>query len=145
MKIKVFLGGTCEGYDWRKELISLLDTSKVDFFNPIVDDWNEEAQKKELEERKNTDFCLYTITPDMKGCYSIAEAIDDSNKRPDKTIFLVIDSIKDYEKKEEIKFGPKMKKSLDAVEAMVTRNGGHVFDSIEEVAFFLNFKDDVIV
>lgn len=145
MKTKVFLGGTCEGYDWRKELISLLDSDKVDAFNPIVDDWNEEAQRKELEERETTDFCLYTITPDMKGCYSIAEVVDDSNKRPEKTLFLVISNVKDYEKKESVEFGPKMMKSLEAVKAMVVRNGGRVFDSIEEVAFFLNFKDDGIM
>lgn len=138
MRIKVFLGGTCEGYDWRKELIGLLDDEKVDAFNPIVDDWNDEAQKKELEEREISDFCLYTITPDMKGCYSIAEVVDDSNKRPEKTIFLVIDEVTDYSKRETVKFGSKMKKSLDAVKNMVSRNKGYVFNSIEEVAMFLN-------
>ena len=141
MRIKVFLGGTCEGFDWRKELIEMLDSERVDAFNPVVDDWNEEAQKKELEEREISDFVLYTITPDLKGCYSIAEVVDDSNKRPDKTVFLVLEEINDYERKEAVKFGPKMLNSLHAVKDMITRNGGHVFDSIQEVAMFLNYFD----
>ena len=32
---KVFLGGTCNGSDWRKKLIPKL---KIDYFNPVVED-----------------------------------------------------------------------------------------------------------
>ena len=68
--MKVFLGGTCNESAWREELIPML---KIDYFNPVVDDWNEEAYKNELRERKICDLCLYTITPEMAGVYSIAE------------------------------------------------------------------------
>ena len=37
---KVFLGGTCNGSKWRNELIPSLN---VDYFDPVVEDWNEEA------------------------------------------------------------------------------------------------------
>ena len=37
--IKVFLGGTCEGYDWRKVLEERFDYVKfLELFNPIVED-----------------------------------------------------------------------------------------------------------
>ena len=89
-KNKVFLGGTCNESTWRNDLIKLL---KIDYFNPVVDDWNEEAYQEELRQREICDFCLYVITPKMTGVYSIAEVVDDSNKRPEKTIFcyLIID------------------------------------------------------
>lgn len=40
--MKVFLGGTCAGYDWRSKLIPLL---KCDYFNPVVKNWTEERRK----------------------------------------------------------------------------------------------------
>lgn len=85
---RVFLGGTCNGFKWRNYLMPKL---KIDYFNPVVDEWNEEAQKREIEERENDDYILYTLTPLMKGVYSVAEAIDDSNKRPDKTVICVLE------------------------------------------------------
>lgn len=81
---KVFLGGTCAETAWREKLISML---KIKYFNPVVPNWTEECMKREREERVKDDFCLYVITPSMQGVYSIAEVIDDSNKRPKKTIF----------------------------------------------------------
>jgi len=35
---RVFLGGTCNNSKWRDVLIPRL---KIDYFNPVVDDWNE--------------------------------------------------------------------------------------------------------
>ena len=99
---KVFLGGTCNDSTWRDDLIPKL---KIDYFNllpkkplplgrgqftPVVDDWNKEAQQEEIKERKNSDYVLYVITPKMSGVYSIAEVVDDSNKRPEKTLFCVL-------------------------------------------------------
>ena len=43
-----------------------------------------------MYEREHCDFCLYVITPLMTGVYSIAEVTDDSNKRPEKTLFCVL-------------------------------------------------------
>ena len=87
-KTKVFLGGTCNNSTWRDKLISLL---KIDYFNPVVDDWTPECQDEEIRQRELCDYCLYTITPKMTGVYSIAEVVDDSNKRPEKTILCVLD------------------------------------------------------
>ena len=124
--MKVFLGGTCEGRDWRSELIPNLE---CDYFNPVVEDWTEECYKKELEERKDSDFVLYVITPDIKGVYSIAEVVDDSNKQPTYTLFCILDIDK---------FDPKMRQSLEAVKKMIIKNGSTVFDDLETCADFLN-------
>jgi hypothetical protein len=129
----VFLGGTCNNSTWRERLIKDL---KVPYFNPVVDDWNEEAQKKELEERETAKFVLYVITPLMKGVYSIAEVIDDSNKRPKTTLFCVLeeDDDKNFDKSE--------MKSLNQVKEMVKKNGGRVFDSLKDISEFLNNQEE---
>lgn len=87
MNNHIFLGGTYNS-TWRDKLISML---KCSYFNPIVPDWNKEAYQEELRQREFCDYCLYVITPNMTGMYSIAEAVDDSNKRPEKTIFCVLE------------------------------------------------------
>lgn len=110
----VFLGGTCNDSTWRERLIKKL---KVPFFNPVVKDWDEEAQKREIEQRKTAAFVLYVITPLMKGVYSIAEVVDDSNKRPDKTLFCIL------EKDDGKEFGKDELKSLNQVKKMVENNG----------------------
>ena len=124
-KPKVFLGGTCVKSTWRDELIPMLE---IDYFNPVVSEWNEEAQKQEVKERKECNFVLYVITSEMEGVYSIAEVIDDSNKRPNTTILCVL-----YKG-----FDDKQKKSLQAVEKMVEENKGMVFKTLKEVADYLN-------
>lgn len=128
---KVFLGGTCGDTNWRERLIEMLS---IDYFNPVVDDWNEEAYQNELREREICDYCLYVITPAMKGIYSIAEVVDDSNKRPEKTIYCFL------EEENGKKFEEGIKRGLDRVGRMVERNGGNYFRSLQEVAFFLNIS-----
>ena len=129
---KVFLGGTCAESTWREELINKLT---IDYFNPVVEDWTEECMAEERKQRETCDYCLYTITPRMKGVYSIAEVIDDSNKRPLKTVFCLLD----YDISPNLfKFNEAQLKSLEQVGKMVERNGGRFFRSLEEVANFLN-------
>lgn len=136
-KTKVFLGGTCNNSTWRDKLIPLL---KIDYFNPVVDDWTPECQDEEIRQRELCDYCLYTITPKMTGVYSIAEVVDDSNKRPEKTILCVLDE------DNESSFSETQIKSLKQVKEMVKNNGANVFDSLEDIASFLNKtnKNDLI-
>lgn len=136
-KTKVFLGGTCNNSTWRDKLIPLL---KIDYFNPVVDDWTPECQDEEIRQRESCDYCLYTITPKMTGVYSIAEVVDDSNKRPEKTILCVLDE------DNESSFSETQIKSLKQVKEMVKNNGANVFDSLEDIASFLNKtnKNDLI-
>ncbi len=129
--MKVFLGGTTNKSDWREKLIPKL---KIDYFNPVVDEWNEKAQKEEIKQRKECDFVLYIITPKMEGVYSIAEVVDDSNKRPEKTIFCYL--LED-DKKE---FSKHQLKSLDMVGKMIEENGATFLKNLNEIAEFLNMN-----
>lgn len=126
---KVFLGGTCNGSKWRDILIPKL---KIDYFNPVVENWDEEAQKREIEERQNCDYCLYVITPKMTGVYSIAEVVEDSIKRPEKTLFFYLE----VDQKKE--FDQHQLKSLKQVAQMVKNNGAKVFENSKELINFLN-------
>lgn len=127
--MEVFLGGTCNNSTWRDELIPMLT---INYFNPVVDDWNEATQQLELEKRETCDYVLYVITPKMTGVYSIAEVVQDSNIRPKKTIFCYLTKDGDLE------FDKHQIKSLDMVKKMVYNNGANVFDTLEDVSIFLN-------
>lgn len=74
----------------------------------------------------------------MTGVYSIAEVIDDSNKRPEKTIFCLL--IRD----ESDLFDDGQRKSLIKVGEMVERNGGKFFTNLSDVADYLNGKPSFI-
>ena len=128
--MKVFLGGTCAGRKWRDELIPQLT---CDYYNPIVKNWSEEDRLREVRERETADMVLYTITSDLAGVYSIAEMIDDSNKRPNKTVICIL-----YDG-----FGPKMSHSLRAVANLAKENGARVYDNLEDVAKYLNLYQTV--
>lgn len=126
------MGGTCNESTWRADLIPNLE---IDYFNPVVDDWTPECMREEEKQRKECDYVLYVITPKMTGVYSIAEAVDDSNKQPEKTVFCVL------EKDEDKKFSEAQIKSFEQVENMLKENGAIVCDSLEDVAKYLNGKE----
>lgn len=130
--ISVFLGGTCNQSTWRDELLTMLDQDKVKAFNPVVDDWNEEAQINEDWHKANDDFCLYVLTPEMTGIYSIFEVADDSNKRPDRTIFCVLPE------RNGKTFSIGLQKNFLKIKKDLIRNGAKVCESLEEIAMFLN-------
>ena len=98
----------------------------------MVDDWTEDCYQEELRQREICDYCLYVITPKMTGVYSIAEVVDDSNKRPNRTIFCVLDT--DTYKR----FDEGQMRSLDRVGRMVENNGGKYFKTLKDVANYLN-------
>ena len=130
-KMKVFLGGTCNESNWRNLIIPQLE---VDFFNPVVNDWTLDCMEEEIRQRATCEIILYTITPKMTGTYSIAEVIDDSNKRPNKTIFVRL--------REDggLRFDDGQWKSLGAVAQMVERNGGAVFSDLKSAALDINAR-----
>jgi ADP-ribose pyrophosphatase YjhB (NUDIX family) len=128
---KVFLGGTCADTKWREKLIEKL---KIDYFNPVVADWTPECQAEEIRQRETCDFVLYVIAPQMEGVYSIAEVVDDANNRPEKTVFCVIDS----DTSSDASWTKAQRKSLKAVEDLVTRRGGTVCADLDAAAAYLN-------
>lgn len=129
--MKVFLGGTCNNSNWRELVIKNLE---IDYFDPVVDDWDEAAYEEELRERELCDYCLYVITPKMTGVYSIAELVDDSHKRPEKTIFF-------FTKNDGGKsFDEHQIKSLQKVGKMVEENGAKFFNNAVQLYKYLNGK-----
>ena len=126
---KVFLGGTCNESKWRDELIPML---KIDYFNPVVDDWNDEAMAEEERQKKECDFNLFVITPKMTGVYAIAEAVQFSMTRPRSTIFCVLDE------DDGLEFTKGQAMSLDAVHKLVIGNHAKAFDNLVCVAEHLN-------
>lgn len=130
---KVFLGGTCNESTWRELLICGLE---IDYFNPMVEDWTPECMEEERWQRKICDYVLYVITPRISGVYSIAEVVDDSNKRPEKTIFCFLPV--DYFHGKEDRFDIGQMKSLQAVADLVKANGGKVFKTLAGIRDYLN-------
>lgn len=126
---KVFLGGTCAGPDWREYVKSKL---KIPYFDPIVKNWNREAQEEESRQKLICKYNLYVITPYMKGCYSIAEMVDDSNKIPDDTIVCILTKYKDKE------FGLHEKKSFDMILRLLKLNGTKVFTNLDDTINYIN-------
>lgn len=120
---KIFLGGTCNNSTWRDELIPMLENIGVNYFNPVVDVWDENAQKEEIKQREICDIVLYTITKEIFGVYSIAEVVDDSNKRPEKTILCILYN----------GFDADQQRSLKSVARLVKNNGAIVVDSLNDI------------
>jgi hypothetical protein len=131
--MKIFLGGTCNNSTWREELIPLLN---IEYFNPVVKDWTPECQAEEIKQREECGYCLYVLTPKMTGYYSIAEVVDDSNKRPEKTVLCILPEDEDDDSVYE--WTSHQIKSFQAVAKLVAANGGYCTDNLEAVAKFVN-------
>lgn len=119
----VFLGGTTKGR-WREQIIPELQGNNIEYFNPIVDNWDKAAQEKENQIKEAPDTInLFVLTPQMAGFYSIAEVVDCSHKCPERTIFHFS------------KFGwtKELLKSLDAIKDLVVNNGVKFASSTEEI------------
>lgn len=125
----VFLGGTCNGSTWRSQIIPLLT---CDYFDPVVSEWNEAARARELDARAHADIVLYALTPLMEGCYSVAEAVDDSNKRPASTVMVLL-AAPDGGKE----FTSHQLRALRQTGELVKRNGAAYFESLEEAVDFI--------
>lgn len=128
----VFLGGTCNGSQWRDILMLALNTSLVSAYNPVVSDWTPECQAEEIRQRETSDYCLYVITPKMTGVYSIAEVVEDSLKRPEQTLFLILEADDAHI------FESAQLKSLRQVGKMVRANGARWFEHENDLLDFLN-------
>lgn len=126
--MKVFLGGTCNGSTWRDEMVRHLKSAGIDYFNPVVTNWDDKAREREFLARALCDLCIYTITPKMIGSYAVAEVVDDGHRRPQKTIMILLRKDGDSE------FTDDQWRSLHAVAQLV---GGY------GVKCFYDFKDAV--
>ena len=151
---KVFLGGVGSEFAWREQVIPKL---VIGYVNPLFHSKNAEVNEETRHQKivnaatsnvktpvnnslftsanpaSNTcDFLLYVITPLMKGFHLIPALVEDSNKKPEKTLLCVI-----FEENHTL-FTPHQKKSLEATGKMIERNGGRWLKSLDEVVNFLN-------
>ncbi len=140
-KRKVFLGGTVVGtnpsYGWRGKFIPKLNDN-VEYFNPVVKRWDNDSRKEENRQKKVCDYNLFVITPDIHGYFSIFEATDLSNKRPNKVIFCVIDETFENDNK----FNRAQSRSLNLIGKQIEYNGGKFFTNLDDVANYLNSECD---
>ena len=131
----VGLFGTCNDSTWREELISKLDP-EVSYFNPVVDDWNEEAQKNEDWHKLNDSFILITLTPLATGFYTIAEIMALAYTSPERLIFCYLDKDADKE------FNEAQKRSIIKICKDIEKLGvKHISDNLADVAEFINAYD----
>ena len=122
--LTLFLGGTTGKSKWRDEIIPLLDREQLLYFNPVVDDWNDAARKKEYQIKNSPNTVeLYVVTKEMEGVFSIAEAVDASNKKPNQIIFMI--------QREGIK-KPQLK-SLEATEELLKNNGAIIAKNLKDI------------
>jgi len=116
--MNVFLDGTENGSDWRQRLIPELESLHIGYFDPTVEVRSKRTYQEELEQKNQSEFHIYVITPKMDDFENISELIEDSNKYPSKTIFSFL------EKDCEVSFNDHQIKSLKRVGEMVEKNGG---------------------
>ena len=123
-KITVFLGGTCQDSTWRSVLIPLLGKN-IEYYNPqkAPGHWSEEDKQEEIQQRKDCDILLYTITK-ANSIVSIAEAIDDSHNRPERTIVCFI--MDDMSSDEVVQ--------ITAIGEILLENGAEVVNTLQSAA-----------
>jgi len=96
MKKLIFLGGTVGNNKWRKSFIEELRNGGIKenyIFDPVVDDWNEEAQNKEEVAKKIASHMVFYLgSPKQEGnplpSYSMVEATMSLYDKPKNTILI---------------------------------------------------------
>jgi hypothetical protein len=71
----VFLGGSCNPTTWRKKIaIPMLESAKVTYYNPQVDDWDPSLEETERRYKNNSRYILFVIDDQTRAIASIQEA-----------------------------------------------------------------------
>lgn len=75
LKRVVGLFGTCGDSRWREDFaIPVFGTLGIEYFNPVVKDWNEEAMRREAEHASVDAVILMVITGETTAVASMAES-----------------------------------------------------------------------
>lgn len=126
---KVFLGGTCNGSQWRRYAEENLI---MPYFNPVVEEWDDTAMEREEHEKNTSLYHLYVLTPLMEGCFSVAELINDCNTPGVFTYFSYLEEDKG------VAFSRHQLKAMKAIADMVQKIGGYYYPSLHETVQALN-------
>lgn len=104
------------------------------YFNPVVEDWTEECQEIEIDEKENKcNFHLYIITKEMKGVFSIAEAVDSTHQKNITCFFQVVPD----------GFDKSQLRSLKAVCSLIKSRGGLALISNDLTKFTKIIKNGI--
>lgn len=125
---KTFLGGTCGNSTWRARLIPMLN-SNVDFFNPQLAPgaWTPEDSIREDACKKVARYNVFGITGDASSTYSFFEIAEELYNHPERVIFVPLGDLSQISKN-----------STKVIMQKVCAKGGHVFETLEDLANFLN-------
>lgn len=74
MEKTVGLFGTCGNSSWRNLAIEYLEEDGVDYFNPVVENYDDAAQQNEVYHFKNDAVIMLVITEETSGIISMAES-----------------------------------------------------------------------
>jgi len=131
----VFMGGTCAGPKWRERLCGQVSQS-FRWFNPVVDEWSEEAKETELTVRAEADVMLYAITPYQEGCYSYLEMTEDAIRSEKPVVIAFLPSFEDKA------FSEQQWSSIVSAKRLLERNNATVLLSMEELIDWFNRYND---
>ena len=131
--VYLWLGGTCdERYDWRKEFLKKIDLP-ISYYDPYIRpgddmDWDEDARRAEEQAKAYAKVQLYSITSDMRGCFSIEEITEAVMRRKSFLYRNVCVAVLDYRDG----FTPDMKRSLQACVERWKQLGAHICSTMDE-------------
>lgn len=124
------LFGTSTGSGWRERLIPLL---KCAHFNPIVPEWNAEAQAQEELVKRTASALVFVITPMQKGFYSFVEITDLAIKDPKRLYLCFLDNDAGTTWSDE------QGKSIEAIKSYLTKTCGMtIYTTLEDLAKAVN-------
>lgn len=124
------LFGTCAGSGWRERLIPLLTCA---YFNPVVTDWNAEAQAQEELVKRTASAMVFTITPMQKGFYSFVEITDLAIKDPKRLYLCFLDNDAGHT------WDKAQAASIEAIKSYLTKSCGMtIYPTLEELAKAVN-------
>jgi hypothetical protein len=73
MSITVGLFGTCDNSKWREPFIAEYEAEGINYFNPVVEDWNPGCVPIEKEHFESDEILLFPILAESYGQGSLSE------------------------------------------------------------------------
>lgn len=131
----VFLGGTTGNNPWRRAFIRRLVERGVPedaLFDPVVDDWNDEARAREEQAKADADLVLFYLgDPQQPGlplsAFSLVEAVIAVCREPSRTIVVL-----DAESIDNEHAGKVYAHSRDVLRKLDT--GARILDTLDQAA-----------
>ena len=126
----VFLGGTCAGPDYRKQLIPQLTGN---YFDPVVENWTPDDAERENDAKAMAALNVFVLTPAATGWYSIAEMTELAlvSHKPVVIAFIEVDGFT---------WTDHQLKSNAQICNLLTRHGALIAKDLDAVAKIVNLR-----